>query len=137
MPARSFIDTNVLVYTDDHDAPAKQKRALQLIVDCRRTRTGVLSTQILQEYFVAATLKLGVAADVARQKAVLFGRLRVVTIGVDDILAAIDLHRLHNVSFWDALVIRAAQASGCARLYTEDLQDSRQFDGLEIVNPFE
>ena len=53
-----------------------------------------------------------------------------------DILAAIDLHRLHKLSFWDALVVRAAQQAGCTVLYSEDMQNARQVDGLRIVNPF-
>ena len=133
---RSFLDTNVLVYTDDLDAPEKQRRALDLFAECRRRRSGVVSMQVLQEYFVTATRKLGVAADVARRKTEIFGRLHVVTPGVPDVLGAIDLHRLHGLSFWDALVVRAALVSGCSRLFSEDLQPGRRFDGLEIVNPF-
>lgn len=96
----------------------------------------MVSTQVLQEYFVAATRKLGVAAEVARRKIELFGHLHVVGLDLVDILGAIDLHRLHGLSFWDALVVRAAIASGCSRLFSEDLQTGRRFEGLEIVNPF-
>lgn len=133
---RSFLDTNVLVYTDDQDSPEKRRRALDLYGKCRRSRSGVLSTQVLQEYFVTATRKLGVAPEVARRKTEIFGRLDVVLPGVEDILGAVDLHRLHGLSFWDALVVRAALVSGCARLFSEDLQAGRRFEGLEIVNPF-
>jgi predicted nucleic acid-binding protein len=137
MPAgRSFLDTNVLVHTDDHDSRQKQRRALDLFADCRRRRIGVVSMQVLQEYFVTATRKLGVPTDLARRKTELFGRLQVFAPGLDDVLAAIDLHRLHGLSFWDALVVRAALASRCSRLYSEDLQPGRRFDGLEVVNPF-
>ena len=58
------------------------------------------------------------------------------TLGLGDVLGAIDLHRLHRLSFWDALVVRAALASGCARLLSEDLQHGQRFEGLEVVNPF-
>jgi len=136
MNGRSFLDTNVLVYTDDQDSPEKQRRALELVSECRQRRTGVVSTQILQEYFVTTTRKLGVAADVARRKAEIFGRLHLVTLGLGDVLGAIDLHRLHSLSFWDALVVRAALASGCTRLLTEDLQHGQRFEGLAVVNPF-
>lgn len=136
MTGRNFLDTNVLVYTDDHGSTEKQRLALELFADCRQRRNGVISTQVLQEYFVAATRKLGVAAEVARRKIEIFGRLQVVGLDLVDILGAIDLHRLHGISFWDALVVRAAIASGCARLYSEDLQAGRKFEGLEIVNPF-
>jgi predicted nucleic acid-binding protein len=136
MSGRSFLDTNVLVYTDDEDAPDKQRRALDLVADCRRRRNGVVSTQILQEYFVTATRKMGIAADVARRKIEVFGRLHLVTVGIEEILGAIDLHRLHGIAFWDALVVRAALASGCVRLYSEDFQAGRRFNGLEVINPF-
>ena len=133
---RSFIDTNVLVYTDDQDSPEKQRRTLEIVTECRHGRNGVVSTQVLQEYFATATRKLGVAVDVARRKTEIFGRLHLVTLGLDEILGAIDLYRLHSLSFWDALIVRAALVSGCARLFSEDLQAGRRFEGLEIVNPF-
>src|SRR6266478_4981298 len=103
MSARSFLDTNILLYTDDRDDPRKEKVALSLIERCRIDRTGVVSTQILQEYFASATRKLAVPAEVARRKLQLFARFPVVKIDVPDILAAVDLHRLHSISFWDAL----------------------------------
>lgn len=56
--------------------------------------------------------------------------------GVPDVLAAIDLHRLHGTNFWDALIVRSAQQAGCKVLFTEDLQAAREIDGLQIVNPF-
>ena len=60
----------------------------------------------------------------------------VVILDVEDVLDAIDLHRLHQVSFWDALIVRAAKEGGCSVLYSEDLQDGRTIDGVRIVNPF-
>jgi predicted nucleic acid-binding protein len=136
MDGRSFLDTNILVYTDDQDSPEKQRRAQELVAECRRRRSGVVSTQVLQEYFATATRKLGVAAEVARRKVELFSRLHVVRLDVGDILGAIDQHRLHGLQFWDALIVRAAVLSGCARLLTEDFQRGRRYNGLEVVNPF-
>lgn len=136
MSARSFLDTNVLLYTDDDDAPGKQKLALSLIARCREDRSGVVSTQVLQEYFVAATRKLAVAPEIARAKLQIFARLAVMKIDVPDILAAVDLHRLRVISFWDALIVRAAQESGCTVLYSEDLQHGLKIDGLRVINPF-
>ncbi len=136
MSARNFLDTNVLVYTDDHDDPRKHELALSLVERCRVDQSGVLSTQILQEYFVSATRKLSVPVEIARRKLQLFSRFSVVKIDVPDLLAAVDLHRLRSISFWDALIVRAAQESGCALLYTEDLQDGWNVNGLRVVNPF-
>jgi predicted nucleic acid-binding protein len=136
MPERSFLDTNVLVYTDDGDDAAKRETALELTARLRRDRTGVVSTQVLQEYFVASTRKLGVDAGLARRKVELFARLDVVRLGLDQILAAIDLVRLDAISFWDALVVRAAIDARCRVLYSEDMQAGRRIGGVEIVNPF-
>jgi predicted nucleic acid-binding protein len=136
MAVRSFFDTNVLIYADDSGAPDKKVRALQLIAEHRRAGTGVVSLQILQEYFVAVTKKLRVDPRIARRKVELLAEFDVAASSVPDILAAADLHLLHGFSFWDALVIRSAKQSGCAVLLTEDLQDTREIDGIRIVNPF-
>jgi predicted nucleic acid-binding protein len=136
MSARSFLDSNVLLYTDAVDAPAKQRRAFELLAEHRLARTGVVSLQVLQEYFVAATRKFAVDTGVARRKVELFANYHLVVLDVEDVLAAIDLHRLHQLSFWDALVVRAAKEGGCAVLYSEDLQHGRSIDGVRIINPF-
>jgi len=136
MSVRSFFDTNVLVYADDKSSPAKQRRAIALVVEHRRARTGVLSLQVLQEYFVTVTRKLRLDAAIARRKVELLAEFDVVAPGVPDVLAAIDLHRLHGTNFWDALIVRSAQQAGCKVLFTEDLQAAREIDGLQIVNPF-
>jgi len=106
MSVRSFLDTNVLVYADDSAAPAKQQRAIELVSDHRRARTGVVSLQVLQEYFVTVTRKLHLDARIARRKVELVAAFDVAAPDVGDILAAIDLHRLHGINFWDALIIR-------------------------------
>jgi predicted nucleic acid-binding protein len=100
MPARSFFDTHVLIYADDKADPAKQQRALDLVVEHRRGRTGVVSLHVLQEYFVTVTRQLQVDARVARRKVELLAEFDVATPEVADILATIDLHRLHRFSFF-------------------------------------
>jgi len=92
--------------------------------------------QVLQEYFVAVTRKLRLDVAIARRKVELLAEFDVATPEVTDILAAIDLHRLHGFSLWDALVVRAAKQAGCGVLFSEDMQDEREIDGLQIVNPF-
>jgi predicted nucleic acid-binding protein len=136
MSARSFLDTNVLVYTDDKAAPAKQRLALDLVTEHRRAGTGVVSMQVLQEYFATVTGKLHVEPQIARRKVELLAEFDVAAPEVADILAAIDLHRLHGLSFWDALVLRSAKQAGCSVLFSEDMQDKKEIDGVRIVNPF-
>jgi predicted nucleic acid-binding protein len=136
MSARSFFDTNVLVYADDKNEPVKQGRSRSLWAEHRRGGTGVVSLQVLQEYFVTVTRKLKVDPSTARSKVELLAEFDVAAPEVADIVAAIDLHRLHGFSFWDALILRSAQQSGCRVLLSEDFQDGREIDGIQIVNPF-
>jgi predicted nucleic acid-binding protein len=136
MSLRSFFDTNVLIYADDRAAPAKQQRAIELVAEHRKAGTGVVSMQVLQEYFVTVTRKLGVEATVARRKVELLAEFDVAAPDIGDILAAIDLHRLHNFSFWDSLILRAAKQAGCRILFSENFQAQREIDGLRVVNPF-
>jgi predicted nucleic acid-binding protein len=133
---RVFVDTNVLVYADDLDAGDKALRARTLVADVLHHQNGVLSTQVLQEFFVVTTRKLGVDAALARRKVELLATIDVVSIQVPHILHAIDLHRLHSVSFWDALILACAAAAGCTRLWSEDLQDGAVIAGVKIENPF-
>ena len=136
MNVRSFLDANILIYTDDADNPEKRSRCLDLFERARLERWGVVSTQVLEEYFSAATRKLRVAPEIARRKVELFGQLDLFLIELADVLGAIDLHRLHGFNFWDALVVRAAIQARCSVLFTEDLQHDRRIDGLRVVNPF-
>jgi predicted nucleic acid-binding protein len=137
MSVRSFFDTNILVYADDDDAPAKQSVAQNLFSNHRRDRTGVVSMQVLQEYFVTVTRKLTFDPRSARRKVELIAELDVVVPEVADILAAIDLLRLHGFSCWDALILRSAQQAGCSVLLSEDFQEGREIDGIRVVNPFQ
>lgn len=136
MSVRTFFDSNILVYADDASAPKKQRRAIELIAEHRQSRTGVVSLQVVQEYFVAATSKLRAHVLTTRRKVEMLGVFHLVTPDLVDILAAIDLHRQHNFSFWDALIIRSAKQAGCKVLLTEDLQHLREIEGVRIVNPF-
>lgn len=134
--ARFFLDTNVIAYADDLDSPAKQAIALAILERAYGEAAGVLSLQVLQEYYVTATRKLGVPPADARRKVELLARLEVVKLDPTDLLAAIDLQRLHGFSFWDALIVQAALQARCAVLYSEDLQDGMRIGGMQIVNPF-
>ena len=130
MPVRSFFDTNVLIYADDKScAPPNRSESLSWSPSTAARHTGVVSMQVLQEYFVTVTRKLGVDAAIARRKVELLAEFDVAAPSLSDILAAIDLHRLHGFSFWDALVIRMAKQSGCGVLLSEDMRDGREIDG--------
>ena len=133
---RTFLDTNILVYAEDRADPVKQRKVVELILEHKRQRTGVVSLQVLQEFFVTVTRKLKLDVGVARYKVEFHSRFQVAEPTVSDILAAIDLNRLHGFSFWDALVLRMAKQTGCRVLLSEDMQHGQEVDGVRIVNPF-
>jgi predicted nucleic acid-binding protein len=136
MSDRVFVDTNVFVYADDRSARTKRVRARAVLSELIRAKRAVVSTQVMQEYFVAAIKKLGLSPERARIRIERLNRLDVVLIRPELILGAVDLCRLHTLSFWEALVVRSASAAGCGRLLTEDLQDGQTIDGVRIENPF-
>jgi len=134
--AKYFLDSNILICGDDLDAGKKNEKALKVIEESVASGNGVISTQVLQEYFVNATKKLGVLPEVAQRKVTLFSAMNVVRIAVEDIHAAIDLNRLHQLALWDAMIIRCAAVAGCDRVLTEDLQHGQVIAGVKIENPF-
>ena len=136
MSAKYFLDTNILLYADDLDAGQKQDLAIEIIEAAISSGKGVISTQVLQEYFVNATSKLGIQPDEAKRRIELLCCLDVVRIRVEDILDAIDLNRLHQLTLWDALIVRSAAGAGCDRVLTEDLQHGQVIGGVKIENPF-
>lgn len=133
---RSFLDTNILVYADAGDEPDKQERALALIRELRVDGSGVLSTQVLQEYANVALRKLSLPPALVRERLGFYARFDVVPASPSLIADALDLHALRGISFYDALIAQAAIASGCATLYSEDMQDGALLGGVRIVDPF-
>lgn len=136
MRDRFFIDTNVLVYANDRSSPDKQRRAREIITEAFSGRLGCISTQVLQEFFVAVTRRAGVAWSNAKAQVLQLAALDTVVVDREVIVGAIDLHHLNQISFWDALVIKSAAAAGCRRLYTEDLNHGQSIEGVLIDNPF-
>lgn len=131
-----FFDTNILLYADDADAGAKTGIARALLRGSMTERTGVVSTQVLQEFYVNARKKLQLDGAAARARIEVYLGFDIVTVTPALLLAAVDLNRLDSISFWDALVIRAAEHAGCDTLYSEDLQAGRRFGPVRVVNPF-
>jgi predicted nucleic acid-binding protein len=132
----TFFDTNIFIYTDDRSSPEKQDVAITLFAAHLRNGTAVVSLQVLQEYFAAATRKLRLPAETAQRKVEIMARCRVVRLETSDVIKAIELHRLSQISFWDALIVHAARSAGATVLYSEDLQSDSIIGGVRIVNPF-
>ena len=134
---RSFFDTNVLVYMFDEANPAKKARARELLASEKERGGPVLSTQVLQEFYVTVRkLPRPLGAEEALTATVKLTVLRVAQITVATVLAAIELSQRHSFSFWDALIVETALAAECDRLLSEDLQPGRRFGNLVIENPF-
>ena len=119
MSDRYFVDTNILMYAHDTTAGAKHEHAKSLVETLWRDRTGVVSTQVLQELSVNLRRKVGRPLDVKTTREIITDYLtwQVVVNGGESILEALDLEARYRISFWDALVVQAAQASGAEVLY--------------------
>ena len=135
---RAFFDTNVLVYLFDDDAPEKQARARTVLERMADEGRATLSTQVLQEFYVAVTRKLAspLSLDDAERAVRDLGELPVTQVTTEMVLAAIGRTRKISYSFWEALIIEAALASGADRLLTEDLQHGQRIETLTVENPF-
>ena len=133
---RTFVDTNVFVYAVDRRDPAKQRRARVVLAD--DPDDLVVSPQVMGELYVTLTRKLPkpmTAAD-ARSVVLRVGRLQVVPIDAAVVAAALGIAEGEPVSYWDALIVATARASGCERLLTEDLGEGTVIGGVRVENPF-
>jgi predicted nucleic acid-binding protein len=136
--AKAFVDTNVLLYAHDGAATVKQPLAKAAMERLWADRRGTLSTQVLQEFYNAATRKLSppLLRAEAREIVDLYATWPVVLIDPAIILAATRLEEEHQLSFWDALIVEAARVAGADLLLTEDMQHGRVIEGVRIENPF-
>jgi len=133
-----FLDTNVLVYMFDADASEKQARAQRLFEQLAHECRILISTQVLQEFYVITTRKLAVPlTSLEAERAVRdLAALTLIPIDTQIILAAIKTSNRYHFSFWDGLIVQAARVGGARILYSEDLQDGQVIDSLRIQNPF-
>ncbi|MEK6230772.1 MAG: PIN domain-containing protein [Luteolibacter sp.] len=136
MPAKTFLDTNILTYSIDRADPTKQETAISLIAAHAKQRSGIISTQVLQEFYSAATRKLGVPPTLAKQYLTDFRIFDIVQITPDIIESGIDSSILHQLSFWDGLILAAASTANADILLTEDLNHDQTIQGIKIQNPF-
>ena len=137
MSDRFFVDTNILMYAHDKTAGPKHERAKALVEELWRNRTGVVSTQVLQELAVNLRKKAGRPLDAKATREIVTDYLtwQVVVNGGESILEALDLEARFQISFWDALVVQAAHTSGADVLYSEDLSDGHTYGTVRVINP--
>lgn len=133
----AFFDTNVLVYMHDRRLPEKRAVARELFERYFSQRKGILSTQVIQEFFVSITGKAArLPVPQAKELVTDYLRLNVVVVRPAHILDAIDLQTRFQISFWDGLILAAAKLAGASILFSEDFSHGRIYDGIRVENPF-
>jgi predicted nucleic acid-binding protein len=138
MSDKHFVDTNVLVYAYDRSAGPRHERAQALLEELWNSGSGVLSTQVLQEFCVNLRRKAGqplAAADV-RRLVQDYSSWEIVVNTADSVLQALDIEARYRISFWDALILQAAESSGATLVYSEDLASGQKYGSVRVVNPF-
>jgi len=133
--SKIFIDTNILVYTCDNFEKEKQKKCRSLLKTIALDYIGVISTQVLQEFYVSCVKKLKIEPLVTKEILISYERFEVVQITQEVIKEAIDCSVLNKISFWDSLIVSAAQYAKCSEIWSEDMNDGQIIRGIKIINP--
>ena len=136
--ALSFLDTNILVYAYDQHEPQKMQIARQILKQGLLEKNVFLSAQVLGELFVVVTKKIKepLAPAAALEIIEALGVLPLIETDYPLIIKAITHHLQFKISYWDALIVAAAERSGCNTLLTEDLKDGEMYNGVKVHNPF-
>ena len=135
MPGRVFLDANILVYAQDAGAPDKQRKSRKAIAALAGSGDGVISTQVMQEFYVTATRKIGVPPLVAKGVLKTLAVFEIVQVSPALIQEAVDCSILNQLSFWDSLILAAAASAGCSTVYSEDLNPGQTILGMKVQNP--
>jgi len=137
MADKYFVDTNILIYAHDRSAGRKQDRARELIERLWSTGQGVLSTQVLQELCVNLRRKLTrpLPTDEVRRLIQDYLSWEIVVNTPDAVVQALEIEARYKTSFWDALILQAAEQSGAAIVYSEDLATGQRYGAVQVVNP--
>jgi|SRR5579862_1139542 len=139
MSAKYFLDTNIFVYSLDITAPAKSRRAARLIRDALDTGNGIVSYQVVQEFFSVAFRRFAKPMSAFAAEEYLntaFRPLLAVHSSPALFVSALQIYAQHHFSWYDSLIVAAAKEAGCSILYTEDMQHGKRVDDLKIDNPF-
>ncbi len=138
MSDRYFIDTNIIVYAHDKKYPRKQIKAQKLIFNGMRESLAVISAQVLSEFFVTVTKKSkqNYSFAAAKHEIMLLSHLQVVDIDFNLVIRAVSIKELYQLSYWDSLILSAAERSECGILYSEDLSSGQKYGKVLCQNPF-
>ena len=138
MNGKVFVDTNILVYCFDDAEPMKKKKAVQVMEELWESSRGVLSLQVLKEFFVTVTGKLSLKIDFRDAKAAVLDLLswNIFYESQSSFEKTLEIIQRHRLSLWDANIVSAAILSDCSTIYSEDLQHNQGIEDVRIVNPF-
>jgi predicted nucleic acid-binding protein len=134
--SKIFIDTNIFVYSIDNRDLQKKAGAREVLDALPAQHQPVISTQVIQEFYSAATTKLKAERFIVKQLIHSFRRLEIVNIDLDLIEQAIDINLISQVSFWDSLIIAAAEKANCKFILSEDMSSGQIYRGIRVINPF-
>ena len=135
--SKIFIDTNILIYTVDKKDQEKLKKSREFVKKISSNHSPVISTQVLQEFYTASTAKLKLEKIFIKNIVHSYQNMEVVTIDPQIIEQAIDISIIFQLSFWDSLIVAAAEQAKCEFLISEDLNNGQNIRGIKIINPFE
>ena len=137
MTAKVFVDSNILIYAHDADAGTKQKIAAAKIKALWEEQLGRISTQVLQEFYVTVTQKLGKPLSRSDAREIVRDYAQwVATPTAQTVIRASEISEVWKLSFWDSLILAAAEEQDCSAVLTEDLNAGQTVAGIQIVNPF-
>ena len=138
MPNRDFFDTNILIYAADRSEPEKQFQARRLLNSAIENETGTLSVQVLGEFFSVVTRRIPDPLSVEEAEEAIHRMAVLPVVELDWLLVrrAIDTHKEYGISYWDSLIVAAAERAGCTRIISEDLNSGQSYHGIAVVDPF-
>ncbi|OHE66114.1 MAG: twitching motility protein PilT [Treponema sp. GWC1_61_84] len=135
--SKIFIDTNVFLYLLDNKDETKREKARKILKKIVALHQPVLSTQVIKEFYVAATSKLKADSFIVKNIIHNFRNMEIVNNDLELIEQAIDISAISQISFWDSLIVAAAEKANCEFIFSEDLNSGQTYRGVKVVNPFE
>jgi predicted nucleic acid-binding protein len=138
MSGKRFVDTNILIYAHDLDAGGKHERAAAILRNLWETGTGVISVQVLQEFYVNVTRKIPqpLAPAIARGLIAAYRAWHVEAPTAETVISASEIQERNQLSFWDSMILAAAAQAGAEILLSEDLSHGQVIEGIRVENPF-